>query len=93
MNFEKAEVRVAASLQEGADLLKVAGQYARYRLNLCDGSQEDTMALLWVLNLSGGDFSPLDIAERANMSFAAIKHAADRLSAVGLLRPLTEQPE
>jgi aminopeptidase-like protein len=51
------------------------------------------MALLWVLNLSGGDFSLLDIAERANMSFAAIKHAADRLSAVGLLRPLTEQPE
>jgi aminopeptidase-like protein len=63
------------------------------RLNLYDGSQEDTMALLWVLNFSDGNFSLLDIAERAKMPFAAIKHAADRLSAAGLLRPLTEQPE
>jgi winged helix-turn-helix protein len=85
VNFEKAEVRVAASLQEGVDLrLKVAGQYARHGLNLYDGSQEDTMALLWVLNLSDGDFSLLDIAERAKMPFVAIKHAANRLSAAGL---------
>jgi aminopeptidase-like protein len=94
VNFEKAEVRVAASLQERVDLrLKVAGQYARHGLNLYDGSQEDTMALLWVLNLSDGDFSLLDIAERAKMPFVAIKHAANRLSAAGLLCPLTEQPE
>jgi aminopeptidase-like protein len=51
------------------------------------------MALLWVLNLSDGDFSLLDIAERAKMPFAAIKHAANRLSAAGLLCPLTEEPE
>ena len=51
------------------------------------------MALLWVLNLSDGDFSLLDIADRANMRFATIKHAADRLSAAGLLRRLAEQAE
>ena len=63
------------------------------RRDLYDGSQDDTMALLWVLNLSDGDFSLLDIAERAKMRFAAIKRAADRLSAAGLLRRLAERPE
>jgi aminopeptidase-like protein len=62
------------------------------RRNLYNGSQDDTMALLWVLNLSDGDFSLLDIAERAKMPFAVIKSAANRLSAAGLLHRSTDRP-
>ena len=58
---------------------------------LYDGSQDETLALLWVLNLSDGNFSLLDIAERAKMPFAAIKGAADRLGSAGLLRALQDQ--
>jgi aminopeptidase-like protein len=44
------------------------------------------LALLWVLNLSDGENSLLDIAERSGISFAAIRTAADALLAVELLR-------
>jgi len=43
-----------------------------------DGSV-DELALLWVLNLSDGAHSLLDIAERAGCPFAIIKRAADLL--------------
>lgn len=43
------------------------------------------LALLWVLNLSDGQHSLLDIAERARMDFRAIRHAADLLLAHDLL--------
>ncbi|HET9209532.1 MAG TPA: DUF4910 domain-containing protein [Thermoanaerobaculia bacterium] len=43
------------------------------------------LALLWVLNLSDGEHDLLDIAERSEMSFAAIREAADALLEVGLL--------
>ena len=45
------------------------------------------MAMLWVLNLSDGGHSLLDIAERANLPFAVIREAALRLHRGGLLRP------
>ena len=45
------------------------------------------MALLWVLNLSDGTHSLLDIAERANLPFDLIKQAATALSATDLLVP------
>src|SRR6185437_4526165 len=44
------------------------------------------MAMLWVLNLSDGGHSLLDIAERANLPFAVIREAALRLHRGGLLR-------
>jgi aminopeptidase-like protein len=44
------------------------------------------MAMLWVLNLSDGEHSLLDIAERADVPFATIRQAAERLSGTGLLR-------
>jgi aminopeptidase-like protein len=43
------------------------------------------MALLWVLNLSDGRHSLLDIAERAQLEFDAVRDAADTLAAHGLL--------
>ena len=46
------------------------------------------LALLWVLNLSDGDHSLLDIAERADLPFATIKEAAAALAATNLLAPL-----
>ncbi|MEH2024405.1 DUF4910 domain-containing protein [Nostoc sp.] len=43
------------------------------------------MAILWVLNLSDGQHTLLDIAERSGMSFDVIKSAADILLAHDLL--------
>jgi aminopeptidase-like protein len=50
-----------------------------------DGSTMQ-MALLWVLNLSDGSRSLLDIADRAALPFAAIREAANVLVDRGLLR-------
>lgn len=47
------------------------------------------LALLWVLNLSDGRHSLLDIAERAGMSFHSIRAAADLLLAHDLLGPVS----
>jgi aminopeptidase-like protein len=63
------------------------------RRGLYNGSQEETMALLWVLNFSDGTFSLLDIAERAKVPFARVKLAAERLTAAGLLRRLVENEQ
>lgn len=49
------------------------------------------LALLWVLNLSDGEYSLLEIAERSGMAFAAIREAADALLAVELLREVEER--
>ncbi|GET37301.1 DUF4910 domain-containing protein [Microseira wollei] len=58
------------------------------------GGQKDkelnTMALLWVLNLSDGNHTLLDIAERSGMAFAEIKNAADALWANDLLKEKEE---
>jgi len=45
------------------------------------------MALLWVLNLSDGRRSLLDIAERSHMSFRSVRAAADVLVQHALLAP------
>ena len=37
------------------------------------------MAMLWVLNLSDGEHSLLDIAERSGLPFATVRVAADAL--------------
>jgi aminopeptidase-like protein len=56
--------------------------------SLIGGSTEGpakSMALLWVLNLSDGKHSLLDIAERANMPFGIISDAARLLQSEDLL--------
>jgi aminopeptidase-like protein len=50
------------------------------------------LALLWVLNLSDGANSLLDIAERSGMAFTAIQTAAKLLLAHDLLQPYLEYP-
>jgi aminopeptidase-like protein len=51
-----------------------------------EGSRCRELALLWVLNLSDGGHSLLDIAERSNLPFAVIKDAAVALTKTDLLR-------
>jgi aminopeptidase-like protein len=63
------------------------GKRGLYRL--MGGDREtgfDQMSLLWVLNLSDGRHSLLDIAERSGYTFAMIKNAAIALQVQGLLR-------
>ena len=43
------------------------------------------MAMLWILNLSDGAHSLLDIAERANLPFPVVRRAAQLLQQHGLL--------
>ena len=51
--------------------------------------RQHELALLWVLNLSDGSQSLLDIAEEAALPFATIKGAADALAATDLLSLVT----
>jgi aminopeptidase-like protein len=50
-------------------------------------SPDDERALLWVLNLSDGSASLLDIAARSGLPYAVILKAAQRLEQAELLRP------
>jgi aminopeptidase-like protein len=48
-------------------------------------SPDDERALLWVLNLSDGRASLLDVAARSGLSYAVILRAAQRLEQAGLV--------
>jgi aminopeptidase-like protein len=48
-------------------------------------AEERQMAMLWVLNLSDGDMSLLDVAERAGLPFALVADVAGVLEEAGLL--------
>jgi len=62
------------------------------RRNLYDSSGPDArtanLARLWILNLSDGDYSLSDIAERSGLPFSAIQEAARTLRLAGLLSPV-----
>ncbi len=47
----------------------------------------DNLAKLWILNLSDGDSSLLDIAERSGIPFPVIQESAEALVAHDLIRP------
>jgi aminopeptidase-like protein len=68
---------------------KCEPQLGRRGLYSAIGGDKDapkkSMALLWVLNLSDGEHSLLDIAERAGLPFAVIQSAAELLEQHGLL--------
>jgi aminopeptidase-like protein len=49
-------------------------------------SARDTLTMLWVLNLSDGKHSLMEVVERSGRPFAAVKAAADALLAGGLLK-------
>ncbi len=52
------------------------------------GGSSEELALLWVLSLSDGSATLLDVAERAGLPFAAVRGAADRLAEHGLVGPV-----
>ena len=49
-------------------------------------SKQAQLAMLWVLNLSDGEHSLVDIAERADLPFVAVSGAAEALYGAGLLK-------
>ena len=53
-------------------------------------TQSRELVLLWVLNLSDGNHSLLDIAERADVPFAEVQSAAEALVECGLLAQCKE---
>ncbi len=55
--------------------------------------QELQLALMWVLNLSDGSSTLLDIAERSNLRFDLLRVAADRLLETDLLLPVKQQQQ
>jgi aminopeptidase-like protein len=50
-------------------------------------SPDDEKAMLWILNLSDGDASLLDIAARSGIAYSVIRRAAERLERADLLAP------
>lgn len=52
----------------------------------CNDSKTREMAMLWVLNLSDGKHSLLEISERSGIEFSAVKEAADTLVENNLLK-------
>jgi aminopeptidase-like protein len=65
------------------------GRRNLYRFPGGESSRREISARLWVLNLSDGEHSLLDIAERSDIPFSTIREAAKSLSQAGLLCPLT----
>ena len=75
---------------------KCEPQLGRRGLYAAVGGRKDApaqqMAMLWVLNLSDGHHSLLDIAERAGLPFANIQRAAELLAGHGLLGEACQVP-
>ncbi|HKR29691.1 MAG TPA: DUF4910 domain-containing protein [Terriglobales bacterium] len=61
------------------------GKRGLYRSTGGESIAQEITARLWVLNLSDGSHSLLDIAERSGFPFSAIRDAADVLTEAGLL--------
>lgn len=68
---------------------KCEPQLGKKGLYRAPGSDEN-LALLWVLNLSDGQHSLLDIAERSGVFFERIRKAADDLAGIGLIRRMSQ---
>ena len=67
------------------------GRRGLYRTIGGGGFRDLEPALLWVLNLSDGKSSLLDVAERSGLPFGAVREAALALSDVGLLIETTDR--
>ncbi len=66
------------------------GKRGLYRPTSGGAIEEELNARLWILNLSDGQHSLLDIAERSQMAFPIIRDAADLLCQNGLLSVVSE---
>ena len=61
-------------------------KYGLAQFRVGPSAAEHRRALLWVLNYSDGAHTLLDIVTHANLRWKAVKHAAQALSARGLLK-------
>ena len=68
------------------------GRRGLYRNTGGSSPKEYEMCMLWVLNMSDGRNSLLDIAERAAMPFATVRRAAEALFDASLLSVLDRKP-
>jgi aminopeptidase-like protein len=68
------------------------GRRNLYRSTGGEGPGLEISARLWVLNLSDGEHSLLDIAERSRIPFSAISDAAQLLYQSGLLATVPDDP-
>jgi aminopeptidase-like protein len=66
------------------------GRRGLYRSMGDEAGRQEMMARLWVLNLSDGTHSLLDIAERSKLEFTSISEAAGLLCRHGLLTPVQD---
>jgi aminopeptidase-like protein len=66
------------------------GRRGLYRSTGGGAIESEVNAILWVLNLSDGEHSLLDIAERSGQSFSMINHAAQTLCQNHLLEVISE---
>jgi aminopeptidase-like protein len=53
-------------------------------------ARDEQMALLWMLNQSDGNHSMLDVAERSGYPHRLLRDAATKLTAAGLLKPVSD---
>jgi aminopeptidase-like protein len=95
-----SEQSISDSWSAILDVLTIVETDARYRnlepfgepqlgkRGLYGGTPDSRLAMLWVLNLSDGHNSLLDIAERADVPYATVLMEANRLEAAGLLERL-----
>ena len=68
------------------------GKRGLYRALGGEASGRDReLATLWVLNLSDGSHSLLDIADRAGLEFGVVRDAADALCSHGLLKEWVQE--
>ncbi|MCK4553669.1 DUF4910 domain-containing protein [Candidatus Parcubacteria bacterium] len=63
-------------------------QYPKTKKSKDGITSDDIYAMLWILNLSDGNNSLLDISERSEINFKKIKKATDLLLFKGLLKEL-----
>ena len=68
------------------------GRRGLYRNTGGTSPAEFEMSLLWVLNMSDGRHSLLDISERSALPFASVRRAAEALFEVSLLRVVDRDP-
>jgi len=70
---------------------RTLGRRGLYRSTGGDAIESEINARLWVLNLSDGEHSLLDIAERSGQPFSAINQAAQTLREGHLLEVISEE--
>jgi aminopeptidase-like protein len=68
------------------------GKRGLYKQSRTSGIGDANMAKLWILNLSDGSHSLLDIGERSHLPFPLLLESAIELEEAGLIRSVSREP-